>query len=310
MSESAVHRGILVGVDGSSPSTAAVAWATRDAAMHNLPLTLVHVVTPVVPSAAPWPEISVANDIFEWQDAEARRVLDDARNTVAEHSKDAAPAMVHSVVVHGGTVGTLVDLSKDADMMVVGARGRGAFSRALLGSVSTALVHHAHCPVAVIHDDAPPPSGQAPVLVGIDGSPTSLAATEIAFDEASRRGVELVALHAWRDVRMLELPGLDLKEMEAQAEEALAERLAGQAQAGEALAERLAGWQERYPDVIVRRVVVCDQPARQLVEHAKSAQLVVVGSHGRGGFAGMLLGSVSTAVLHAVRSPTIVARQS
>lgn len=294
MSESVIHRGILVGVDGSGASAAAVAWATRDAAMRNLPLTLVHVVTPVVPTVAPWPELPVGNDFFRWQDEEAVRVLGEARKVVARSSDGGAPPMVHSVVLHGGAVGTFVDLSKDADMIVVGSRGQGAFSRALLGSVSTGLVHHAHCPVAVIHDDAPAVPADAPVLVGIDGSPASLAAAEMAFDEASRRGVDLMALNAWRDATLLELPGLDLEAMEQQATEALA--------------ERLAGFQERYPDVRVRRLVICDQPARQLVENAKDAQLVVVGSHGRGGFAGMLLGSVSTAVVHTVRTPAIVAR--
>ena len=293
MSDSVVHRGILVGVDGSRAATAAVAWAAHDAAMRNVPLTLVHVVAPVVATGA-LPEFP-AGDFFQWQDEEARRVLAAARQTVAEHSGGSAPPMVHSVVLHGGVVGNLVDLSKDADMMVVGSRGQGAFRRALLGSVSTALVHHAHCPVAVIHGDAPELPGQAPVLVGIDGSPASLAATEIAFDEASRRGVELVAVHAWQDGNMIELPGLDIEMLKGQAEEALA--------------ERLAGWQERYPEVAVRRVVACDQPAKQLVEQAQTAQLVVVGSHGRGGFAGMLLGSVSAAVVHAVKSATIVARQ-
>jgi nucleotide-binding universal stress UspA family protein len=138
------------------------------------------------------------------------------------------------------------------------------------------------------------PSG-LPVVVGIDGSPASELATAIAFDEASWRGVSLIALHGWSDAHVS-----DLLSLEWSAQQAVGE---------EALAERLAGWRERYPDAVVRRRIVFDAPARHLLEVAESSQLLVVGSHGRGGFSGMLLGSVSTAVAQAARVPVIVARQ-
>ena len=295
MSAPETHRGILVGVDRSASSMAAASWAARDAAMRNVPLTLMHVITPVVPAVAPWPEIPLPHEYFERQEERARRILEDARGAVADSTADHSPPFVYSVVVRGPTVSTLVNESNIADMMVVGCRGEGAFGLASFGSVSTGLMNYAHCPVAVVPDEATP-LAQAPVLVGIDGSPASELATEIAFDEALRRGEDLVALHAWSDVSMSEVPGLDFATMEVQAQEALA--------------KWLSRWQERYPEVTVRRVVVCDQPARQLVEHSESAQLIVVGSNGRGGFTGMLLGSVSTTVTHAARTVVIVALES
>ena len=98
-------------------------------------------------------------------------------------------------------------------MIVVGCRGLGAIGRRLLGSVSSGLVHHAHCPVAVIHDEDPmmPHPSEAPVVVGIDGSPASEQATAIAFEEASRRGVDLVAVHAWSDFSAFDLPADGLR---------------------------------------------------------------------------------------------------
>ena len=145
---------------------------------------------------------------------------------------------------------------------MVGCRGRGALRRGLLGSVSTGLIHHAHCPVAVIHDKVP--SSMQPVLVGIDGSPASELATAIAFDEASWRGVDLVALHTWSDAEVSDVPSLEWSDQQAAAEEPLA--------------ERITGWQDRYPDVSVEGVVVWDQPARGLLDQSESTQLVIVGS--------------------------------
>jgi len=294
MSSPTKQHGIVVGVDGSGPSDLAVRWAAHEAAMRHVPLTVVHVVaTAATSSALGWPSGPVSAELRLWQEDQARQIIADAIKVARDSAEHGASPEITSELLFASAVPTLVELSKEAQMVVVGCQGQGALRRRLLGSVSTGLVHHSHCPVAVIHDEVPS-SSQAPVVVGIDGSPASELATAIAFDEASWRGVELVALYAWSDADIAHLPSLELSAIESVA--------------AEALAERLAGWQERYPDVRVRRLIVWDQPARHLLEQAESAQLVVVGSHGRGGFAGMLLGSVSTAVVHAARTPVIVAR--
>ena len=291
MSTAPSTRPIVVGVDGSAAAKVAVDWEVRNAAMRRTPLKLVNVLNPPVVMA--FPEVPMPAGFLKWQEEEGRKVLDAALVT----ARAAAPDIeISTEMVAGPSVPTLVEESKNAHMIVVGCRGRGALARGLLGSVSTGLVHHAFCPVAIIHDEDPlmPHPSQAPVVVGLDGSPASEQAVAIAFEEASFRGVELVAVFAWSDTGVFEFPGVDWSTQQSLAEETLS--------------ERLSGWQERYPDVLVRRVVVADRPAHQLLEQSESAQLLVVGSHGRGGFAGMLLGSVSTRVVHGARLPVIVAR--
>ncbi len=290
------HRGVLVGVDGSAYAKVAVDWAARVAASRNVVLTLVHVLNP--PLMMTWPEVPMPPTFTRWQQDEGAAVLDAVTALAQDAARESGGVRVVTEMPSGPTPQTLLELTGDADMIVVGSRGHGALARAVFGSVSSSLVRHAHCPVAVIHDADPvaPTPALAPVLLGVDGSSASEGATALAFDEASRRGVELVALHAISDTDVIELPGVDYRNLEQGAHEVLG--------------ERLAGWQERYPDVSVRREVVWSRPARALVERAPQAQLVVVGSHGRGGFTGMLLGSVSSTVVQAVRTPVIVARQS
>lgn len=293
MTSTTTHRGIVVGIDGSATSELAVKWAARDAAMHNVPLTLIHVLPS--PAVMAWPDLPLPPAFLDWPEAEGRNIIRDA----AKLAEDAAgaPIQIDSDMVIGPAIAALTDLSKEARMIVVGCRGRGLLAR-LLGSVSSGLTHHAHCPVAIIHDDDAqgPDHAVGPVVVGIDGSPASEKATAIAFDEASRRGADVVAVHACFDWTGWEYPDFSLFDVE---------------QLGsEVLAERLAGYQEQYPDVNVRRVVAVNQAAKQIIDEAKDAQLIVVGSHGRGGFSGMLLGSVSSAVAQSARVPVIVARTS
>jgi nucleotide-binding universal stress UspA family protein len=207
---------------------------------------------------------------------------------------------VERVEVTGFPEAVLQAESRRAELVVVGNRGLGGFAGLLIGSVAVALAGHTECPVVVVRgaepDDAAPLL--EPVVVGVDGSPESEAALAFAFGAADLRRVPLLAVHAWWDL-LVDPTMAPLVDWDA-----------AEADEHEVLAERLAGWAETYPDVPVRRLVVRDRPAHALVKESARAQLVVVGSRGRGGLRGMLLGSVSQALLHHAHCPVAVVRQN
>ena len=181
----------------------------------------------------------------------------EARNAVEKALGD-VPIEVSSETISGSAVATLVDASKTAQLLR-GVRGRGRWREDCWAQWSSGLVHHAHCPVAVIHEDSATRSSTAPVVVGIDGSPASELATSIAFEEASFQGSSWLpctpgTTRSWSRFQPLtgQLCGMPGEEI---------------------LSERLAGWTERYPDVPVRRVLQADKVAHLLLEQSESAQL-------------------------------------
>lgn len=283
--------GILVGVDGSPDSEAAIRWATREALLRDQPIRLLHAIAPVVVT---WPVAYLEASYVDAMEANGREILDHAKKTVQAAAGDKTAPAIETQVAHSAAPPALVTASRDACMTVSGNRGLGAIGRAFLGSVSSALLHHGRGPIAIVRtEDDRPGDDTARVLLGVDGSPASEDATALAFEEASRRGVGLVALHAWSDV------GFPFIEGDWERYDESGHRI---------LAERLAGWQERYPDVQVERRIVADEPARRLVEASEQAQLVVVGSRGRGGFKSLVLGSVAAKVAQAAEAPVIVVR--
>ncbi|MGW4353251.1 universal stress protein [Nocardia sp. NPDC004582] len=286
-------RPIVVGADGSQTSYQAVAWAAAEAASRGWPLHIV-VAYGVQSSREPWTAHGMAEHAAVRD--EARRVLAEAAR-IAHHVAPEDTISLTAETVDELVLPTLIERSARARMMVVGNRGRGAIRRAVLGSVSAGLARRAHCPVAIVHGE--PDIGisaamDRPVVVGVDGSENSLPAVRMAFEEASLRKAPLIAVHAWSDTSGFDLEVVGWETIRQQ-EDAL-------------LAESLAGFAEQFPDVRVERHVRCDTAVRTLLEFADGAQLLVVGSRGRGGFDAMVLGSVSTALLHTATCPVLVVR--
>jgi len=279
-----VSGSVVVGVDGSPGSLAAVLVAAGEAVLRGRSLRVVHAVDDAAgPPAAGAPDQPAAA---------ADQVLAEAVGT----ARDATPGLaVTGEVVGGRPAAALVAESRHALLVVVGDRGLGELAELVVGSVAVQVAAHAGCPVLVVRGD---PARAGDVLLGVDDSPVNEPAVEFAFQEAALRGTAITALHAWGHPAAGPL---------GDPRNRVAEAAAGETRL---LAEALARWQEKYPDVTVHRTVVQAGTRAALIEASRRAQLAVVGARGRGGFTGLLLGSVSHALLHHADCPLVIVRHT
>jgi nucleotide-binding universal stress UspA family protein len=224
-----------------------------------------------------------------WATAEPREAVDAALARISS-----VPATGEIVV--GNPTAVLVRESQRAALLVVGHRGRSDLPLPRLGSVARQVAAHAACPVLVTRGTL---DAAGEVLVGVDGSPRNDAAVGFGFEEAALRGVDLLALHAWRGP-VSTGPGDMLPLVYDPADVA--------AEEARVLAEALAGWQAKYPEVTVIRRLVRRHAASALVAATARAQLVVVGAHGHRAVTGWLVGSVTHALLHQAACPIVVVR--
>lgn len=286
-------RPIVVGFDGSPHARLALRWAVDEAARLKAPLAIVYVIH--------WyPEFA---DVTSRETD--RRVRERAQQIADEASAEAqrlGPQVpVTATVEAGQPVTVLCDLSRRARMLVLGSRGHGGFAGLIAGSVSVAVATHAHCPVVVIRE-LPGDVAGLPVAVGVDDSPQSRLALDFAFAEAQARGVSVLAVRAWRPPMTSSLAATPFLRAEEIAEIEVAEH--------HFLHDATAPVAARHRDVRVEERVIDQPAAAALTEIAPKVQLMVVGSRGHGGFAGLLMGSVGMQLLHYARCPVAVIRES
>jgi len=287
---------IVVGLDGSDASASALRWALDEALLRDLGVLVVHAwrwpEPPILPGAVP---LAVPA-----RDDAARDALVMVGQLLAEAQADReAPApTVTPVAQEGYPAAVLLDAAYRADQLVVGRGGANGLSRSLLGSVTDQVVRHARCPVTVIG-----PSGLQRertgrrVVVGVDGSPGSRAALRRAAEEARARQVELQVVRAYRPAPVYPGGGRPWPAATEPTQRETEQSLA-------AVVEEVLGAEPGS----VRLTVECGPTASVLLHAADGADLLVVGSRGRGGFASLLLGSVSMHCLHHATGPLQVVR--
>jgi nucleotide-binding universal stress UspA family protein len=291
---------VVVGVDGSEDGRIAAEWAAAEADRRGVPLRLVNAYSAPVELYPIGGMVSaeLATSARQWSQ---HTLLHTERHIAGLFPNLAIQAQSH----YGNPVSALKDESRYAVMTVVGSHGAHQLADALLGSVAARVAAHADGPVVVVrtHPALAAPPNDGDVVVGVDPSPHAHAAIGFAFEEAALRGARLVALHGGDSgplLRAMASIPLEVRLTEHQAVET------------GMLADQLAGWTDKYPQVEVQRIVRTGLPASELVARSVDpnvkTQLIVVGSRGLGGFAGLLLGSTGAALIAHARCPVAVVR--
>lgn len=278
---------VVVGVDGSASALAAVRLATREAAWRGRDLRIVHAfIWPLMHvntgASTAVPEGGLRHD--------AERMLAEASATAS--ATDSAVAVTTDLVT-GAPAAVMLAEARRAELLVLGDRGLGGFTGLLLGSVAVQVTSHSDTPVLVARGEEHP---GGPIVLGADDCPAAAPAVEAAFGEAEQRHAELLAVRAWTAPTATSPQDVPLAY----------DRYLAATEQQQALAQTLAGCRQRRSDVQVRQDCVADRAGRALVRLSETAQLVVVGARGRGGFTGLVLGSVSQQVLHHAACPVLV----
>ena len=286
---------ILVGVDGSPASLNAVRWAASTAAIEGADLKIVSAYTTTTSDYAPG--LVIPQDVIDAIRGEVSKYVQDG----AAAAREVAPDIeITGSIAEGDAARVMIDFSEDASAVVLGSRGLGGIKGLFLGSVSTSVAAHAKSRVVIVPPEAKINDGGA-VVVGVDDSKISDPAVAEAYRQADLRKAELVAVHTWTplDADALHGFGLSSDEIDEMSNQAV-----------EAVAQRMAGYSTDYPDVEVKRVVIPEEPGKAILDAAgDTAALIVMGSRGRGGFTGLLLGSRSQKVLHNAQVPVMIVRQ-
>lgn len=276
---------IVVGVDPSPAGIAALTWALREAVSRQVPVHAVRAWSPSV--YAMQYTVYVSNEVGSQETVMAQQLADEQLRVVTERVPGADALGCTAAAVRGRPAQVLVDESKGSLMVVVGSRGHGALSRAVLGSVSSSVLHHATVPVTVVPEPRETDGSPARVLVGLDHSLSSVAALTVAVEQARRHGLTLVPVYVQQPVYGDVAGTGGLEEGERRTMQRAAEAAGG---------------------VDVEAEVVVGHPGATLSLMARPQDLLVVGSRGRGGFEGLLLGSTSTQTAQHATCPVLVVR--